>query len=413
VTLAASSTGSGSATQDLIYLTEIRFINISGWPTGRKHISNVVVTRVSDSVVLTKGVDYDVTLGKIYGLLNIAPFSISVTYDYAVERYDLIEMDATTKALSVVQGTERDFDAADYLPVGTVGKIPVYRALVIGSTVADLLPIYQFDNGILCGGEGEMMQIRERNKKALQKVRKKLRAGDPITIAGYGDSITAIQYGSPSYTKNGVERDRAESYLSYYPADTVAAVPKFDHGDGAGAVHIHIGWNWKFKEYLEKEYNSVVTYNNYGIGGTTSAETELGGLWPARIAEPLADAPDILVLAFGQNELGSALTQGRIINIIQQFQAVGTEVIVLGSCRNQYSEFVSRYASLLYTNQALRNAALITGSAWVDTLYLVHDDFLGGMGISKNNLCGANLYNHPSIYELARFGELISIMSGL
>lgn len=421
VTHAQTTTGTATVNPySLVYGTATQFVYMNGAWLGYKNISNVVVTRLSDSVVLTEGVDYVVhKFGKIQGVQNIASFNVSVSFSYTNEKYDLIEYDPMSGNLNLISGTERTIDAEDYLPAQTTGCISLVHVKIVGTTITDMIDLFKFDKrtNIRIGGEGELMRIQENNRKALFKVIRKLVKGQDISLGGYGDSITAIQAGSPAFTANGTLRDRVE-YLSAMPADFVSTIDKYDFSDGAGTVHVKIGWNWKLKAFLESKFGITVNYYNYGIASTNSTNSNnsglYNGLWPARIAVPVAAAHDLMVIAFGMNELGQTYTYANVKSIAQQFIAAGSCVIIMGVPRIQRSDRTTTdLANWEITNNNLMKAALDSGSAFIDPAYFTHDNFLGGMKISPDNMCAANLFNHPGPFEFSRYGELLTLLSGL
>ena len=412
VSVTAAPTGRETKTVNLVYATDNAFVmnNANTW-LGRRNISSVVVKRTSDSAVLVENTDYAVNYrnGKIRGLINKPAFEVSVAYSYAQERYDLLQYNMLTNAINVKAGTARDFDAQEYVPTADAGNVPIGTVLVIGGAISEVLPTWQFDGIIEKGTEQDWDRLRLNNRRALAKTLGKLARGAAITVAGYGDSITAFQTGAPTngsqYQANGQWRDR-DQYFVLYPTDTKTAnLAYYDTGDGAGAVHIRKGWNWKLVEYW-RSLGSDVTYLNFGIGSTASANVSNGGLWPARLAPVLSSGADVCVIGFGMNELGQAVTMTNVISIIQQMQAVGIECVVMGVPQITDDNPTTQEQWRL-TNHALQMAARFTKSAFVPTTAIADQRTIAGMGISFKNLAASNLYNHPGFRELDKYGELL------
>lgn len=391
----------------LLYSTTGTWVfNANAW-LGHRNVSNPVVTRLSDSQVLVRGADYQLNAnGRLQGLVNTAPQDCSVTYDYSLIRYDLLQIDSETLQVSVVQGGARDADVLEVLPSNDPGKVPLYLARVVGAVITDLLPLWQFEDVRRNGAEADWQRLRVRNAAALRKVMGKISRGAPVTLAAYGDSITALQHGYPGYAANGPNRDLATGYLKFYPAEVVSALPKFDFGDGAGQVHIKMGFNWRLVEAIEQISGSPVEYLNFGIGGTASGNTADNGLWPARLAEVTNAAPDLVTLAFGMNELGSSATYSNIVSIIQQLQSVGCEVAVISVPRINSNEY-NNLPAWRRTNRALERAAIDTGSAFVPFHWIADDRNIAALHAAIPDTCAANLYNHPGIEELQRYGRLL------
>lgn len=388
-----------------------------------RYLSGLVVTRTSDSAVLVAGTDYNVMTGqgKITGIKSSATSTpVTLSYTGVGTRYDLIVLDPISGAISVIKGADRRFDAEAYIPAVTAsGLIPLYSAWIVGTTVK-LVPMYEWLPGMLTrvGTEAEQARWWQHNCKCTARVRKKLEAGEPINLVGYGDSITGTQVTVTDWaTPNGVGRD-TQLFLQFMPADTKALLPKFDHGDGAGQVHIHIGWNWYLKAALEERYGSTITYNNFGVAGTTSENYDsgsfnTGGLYPARLAAMLATNPDLVVVAFGQNERGADDTGTNVASIVAQCQAAGADCIIVGCPRINDISLSTGEAGWSETNQRLAMAALFSGAAYCSTQYIEDDDGLGFSGLNPDSLCAMNLYNHPSPTQLKAIGtQLAGIFLG-
>lgn len=415
----AAATGTTTSTVNLYYAATDAFVlnNANVW-LGRRNISNVVVKRSSDAATLVEGTDYSVNYsnGKLRGLINKAAFNVDVTFDWAQERYDLLQLDEQTNVLSLKTGTPRDFDPQEYLVGPDASKIAVARIRVVGTGVREVIPVYRFDGLVERGTEGEWFRLQQRNRAAIRKTLGKLARGERIKVAGYGDSITAFQTGAPTdgsqYQANGQWRDR-DQYFVLYPSDTkTAKLQYFDTGDGAGAVHIRKGWNWTLVEHWRKAYGDIVDYLNFGIGSTASANVANGGRWPARLAPIISAAPDLCVIAFGMNELGQYITRDNVASIITQLQAVGTECVVVGVPQIA-PDNATTVDMWRITNHALRMAAWDTGCAYVPfTAISDTDGGLAGLGLSKKHVSASNLYNHPGFYELDKYGELLIFALG-
>jgi hypothetical protein len=379
-----------------------------------KHAFNTKVTRIADSVLLTLGVDYalsaDGTNSTLTGLVSTAVSTpVSVVYDYKKERYDLIQLNTETLALEVIKGVERSLDAHEnfYRAKPTNGCIPLYYVYVYGETVT-LIDASAW----LEGYPGRLHSagfpaIRQHAQRCLSKVMGKLIRGETIRMAGYGDSITAQGNGTiPDLaTANGPFRDRTEHYGTLYPYDTRVLAGLYDLGDGVGLRHVKTGSLWTLKTYLESRFGVTITYDNWGIGSTTSAATENNGLWPARFNPLLASKPDLAILGFGMNELGSATTYANMRSIAEQLITGGAEIIILGVPRRNYmSENINGWR---YTNRMLRRVALDVGAAYVPYADVADDVSIGCLGIAPKTLCSTNMVNHPGYREVELYGKLI------
>ena len=341
---------------------------------------------------LQEGVDYHLNrMGAVSQLNNKTgepkkkPIPATASFSYFPERYDSIFFDPENGLMSVVQGVVRIIDAEEYIPAMPAGKIRLCNIAVTGDNIR-IIPTYAKANVIVKGD--------------LTAFIKKLKAGKPVKVLGYGDSITAVQKGRLLYTPNSKAHDRYEGYLSRFPKDTVALVKKFDFNDGVGKKHCKLGWNWKLVETIEKKYGNKVEYFNCGIGGTCSAVTRRHGLFPERIKAALAVKPDLVVLAFGMNELGKTSTKKNVDEIIKRFKAVGADVIVMGvpQINGTRSDTMDKWQK---TNDILRKVAQANNCPFVDTTQV-------NLGIIPEHVCSSNRYNHPGINELKKYGEALA-----
>lgn len=382
---------------------------------GHQYVDSLVIKRASDNVTLVEGTDYKVNkeLGTITGLVNTADINVLASYGWAYHRYDQIVYYPNTGQVLVANGPERIRDPNQYL-AGTQAYRPLFNVHVTRWGV-ELIPVYDWDGVVRFGHEAEHQRWRSYCRKRLPKTFLKLLRGDPITIAGYGDSITAIGYGTPYDAPNG-SRDMLEGgWLARYPSDTVAAIPKFN-GDLGTAKHIHIGWGWRLKARFEEWYGSTVTFDNWGVPGTTSGTGTAGsapnGGNPTRLDAIVADAPDLVLIAFGANELKSngldfETTYPQHVALINALVAAGSEVLLITPTRpNKLSGYVTD-DFWQHTGKQIIRAALARDVAYVDFSRMCGPGSEGGIGISPDTMCDSDLLVHPGPYELARYGDMI------
>ncbi|HEL5025744.1 TPA: SGNH/GDSL hydrolase family protein [Stenotrophomonas maltophilia] len=408
--LSVTAAAAGTETKEdysLVYDTDTVFTSIAGAWIGRRNLSGVSAVRSDTGTPLTLGADFAYHVnGKVRGLVNAAAYDIDVSYSYKRERYDVVQIDPQTQTVSVKAGTERDFDAIEYRPEADMGLVAIGYLHVVGNSVT-AINAGQFQGGVVRrGSEIDWQQLLMHNRTCLRRVLGKAARGEAITVASYGDSITAIQTGNVGYTANGPGRDRPETYLGYVPADTVAVLPKYDFGDGAGQVHVKISAPWHLVAALEDLSGAGVTHLNFGIGGTNSADTINNGLYPDRLAPMLASGADLLLIHFGMNELGQTATLTRVKSIAQQAQAVGMDVVIMSVPRRNSVDGPT-LSGWNYTNRALWRAAVESGSAFAPQHWIGRDDQLGGIGATPDSLAMANLINHPGPVEFVRYGQVL------
>lgn len=408
LSVAAAAAGSESKEDySLVYDTDTVFPSIAGAWIGRRHISGVSASRSDTGTALTLGTDFAYHVnGKLRGLIDVAAFNVDVAYSYKRERYDLLQVDPQTQTVTIKAGVERDFDAVEYRPAPDEGRMGIGYLHVVGATVT-AIDTSRFQGGVVRRGcEADWQQLLMHNRACLRRVLGKVARGDAVKVASYGDSIVAVQLGDPPYTANGAGRDRPENYLINMPADTVASLPKYDFGDGAGQVHVKISAVWSLIGALEQASGQPVEYLNFGRGGSTSANTQHNGLWPARLQPVLDSGSDVLLLHFGMNELGQSTTLANIKSIASQARAVGMDVIVMSVPRRNVVDGPA-LTGWNYTNRALWRAAVEAGAAFAPQHWIVTDEQLGGMGASPDSLGAAALFNHPGPAEFARYGQVL------
>lgn len=357
---------------------------------------------------------------------RVASSSVSGTTTLATPtagyvRYDLVYFDHETLQMGVTAGTERTTDAAEFVPENASPlRFPAFHARVTDAGITDVIPIWEI------GRDGDNRRIaaaldeeRRRGKACIRKFLGKVRRGAAVKIVTLGDSITALQSGSPAglyTTPNGPERDRATVYLSVsIGSDLVSALPLYTAvqlgraDDGAGAVHTKFGYLWDFVGAIE-DMGSTVTYDNFAVGGKSSADAVTAGVANAWVTNAIALVPDVAILHFGMNEIGNADTETRMVTIIEAFRAAGVDVIVMGLARRNYTYIAGTY-NMMVTTRALERAARYAGAAHVSYYPIYGDEFASSLGMSKLDFCAANRQNHPGIREHARIGaELTKLL---
>ncbi|HDX8856174.1 TPA: SGNH/GDSL hydrolase family protein [Klebsiella michiganensis] len=408
LTFDATTVGSTTVASSLVQASAA-----AQWPSnpnawlGEKRISNVIVTNTATGTALTPGTHYNVDSygGKLRGL-TATTYAVSVAFTYTRERYDLIQIDPASLAMSVKKGTERAFDVQEYRPAPDAGKVALYYVLVAGNTL-EFDPVHRYvDLG------GEMLDgkdygvLRQHNRRCLQKTLARLNRGQAITLAGHGDSITAVSnINSPATTPNGTTRDLQRFLQGGYGSDTLTDLyPAQDWGDGGGAVHVSIGWNRVLKKHFEDVYGSEVTYYNFGMSGTTSAS----GAGSDRLGAITALSPHLTVVGFGMNDNAGSTLYGNLMTIISTLKAAGSDVVLMPVPRTSNTED-GRYTQdqTRYMNRQVYRAAIDGGAAYAPADWLTDDNSKGGMGIATTSLTGSDLRNHPGGYEMSIYGKAL------
>lgn len=416
--LTMPSPTTGTATSEPVTM---KYLTSGGLSWGILHVgsnlahagvSNVVVTRVSDGLVLTEGTHYLVNYehGAI-AAINLADDAtpVTVSYDWSKIRYDLIYLNTATMALERAAGTEKDLLAVEYMPsVPNALCIPLVNVRV-SSLKTHLANRIEFSDPVRL----------ERNRAALPRSRSQVAARQSFGLIVHSDSIGSIgNVDAASYlVPNGATRDRATGYLEGYEDDYLAALPLytstelFGVDDGAGRVHTKVGFHWELAEEIKRVTGVTLAIKNLGIGGTASGNTLGGGVVPngsepSRLAALTstinASTAPLVIIHFGQNEQGSATTAANVSVIIETAKAAGAEVIVCGvPRRNGYfgTGGSETSAAWMETNRQLELAARKAGVAFMDTLPFYGNSSTGYGAIPAVDRCIAGFANHPGQLE--------------
>ena len=373
-------------------------------------VSNVVVTRLSDSAVLEEDADYRLNSvqGSIVLMSDIGDVDVLVDYDWSSVRYDLIETDFNGN-LTIVEGTNRDRDVAEYLPERTSGKIP-------------LLVVRVDQNGVTAwqwrDPEETLLSapalIQRKRARRLPNLQAALRGGVGVTHAGYGDSRTAMGGTTDYYVANGPMRDRAtDSYLADHSADFIATIPLYDFGDGEGAVHTKIGANWVLNQAIQDQYGIPATYLNFGISGTTSEATapsgKPNGLDPTRLAALTASGASMAVISFGMNELGdtSSETTSNLVAIGEACMGASIDPVFIPPTRPNFYRHDDTLEDWLIECRQVQAAADYLQSPCIDLLPIIGGTDVRGM-LDPRDMANANGYNHDGVYEQNLQGVALS-----
>lgn len=393
------------------------------------NVSNVVVTRDSDSAVLVLDTDY--VLNAEHGAIALktagSDVPVHVAYNYAARRYATIYLDPETYGVAAKYGKERVRDAQEFLPTMPADAlardaqtfdslpskaIPLFNARIIGNTV-ELIPIWAQHDGYHRDLTDQRVRDLARSKAALPRSRAKLFRGTALTIGVDGDSIVAMQNTTPSTTTpNGAARDRATHANGYLAtngvigSDLYSLLPLYtatDNGwadDGAGQVHTRFGHVWAAMERVAEAYGasigSDIVVNNHGIGGTDLSNSGTNITATTRLNAFLSNNYDLVILHGGMNGMTNSTNEADAANWVDQNLANGSEVIVCGVPRINFYRYGLTYANWLNINRILRRVAESRGVAFIDFASV----YLDGLNdISPKDMCGANEFNHPGLWR--------------
>jgi len=346
------------------------------------------------------------------GFAPVGPDLVKETHGITIPparfaRYDLLCQDRNG-AFHLVLGKDRELDPEEF---GAAAPADMKATLALYSTAqgAELIPVGEWRNGVRRGSEAKHVAWLEYCRTHLPLLLAKLRRGQSILLAGYGDSITSLGSRSPDQVDapNGPRRDTLRHFEAYGD-DWRAAIPLFNG-------HHRLGWNWFLKAAIEERWEVPVEYHNWGLAGTTSGTGVRnidGNKYPnaansVRLEKMLASKPDLVVTCVGMNDIGDPIdTKDNLISIGKAIRSAGAEMLVVGTPR-QNPNFHSRDDLLWqYTHAKVIEAAKELRVAYVplDQLY----GKTGAMGLSRQSHCSASFTNHPGARELAEIGNFMS-----
>lgn len=375
------------------------------------YVSNVQIWRQSDGHQFAEGPDFRVEAnsGKVFGL-TMAPDTVcNIGFTASKSRYDRIGINPITGAAVVVQGVARYLDAEEYMPELPAGILPFFVAYIYGHNV-DLLKSYNFRNMVQVGDEMTHDSWLALCRDCLPKTFKKLRAGAPLVIASYGDSNTAC--GGSSTLGENTDGDRLGFFASYYPADTLASFPTYNEN---GHVKTSVNFPFVIKETIEARWGSAVTLRNFGVGGSNSTAAPGHGGDPARLAQLAAAAPDLVLIAFGMNEIGSASICADTAAIIDAVRAMGAEPLVFTvPAFNLWAplQLPGWPSQTMWeqTNEAILRAARSRNAAFVSTHEIFGYGSEGTHGMSLRSCGSLGWLNHPGRAERKVLGKYASLI---
>ena len=374
ITHEPTTSGTATVTSTLVKSNYVNWTqNLNPW-LGYMNISNVVVTNTDNNAVLTRGTeyDYDSDGGKLIGLTNTT-YNVSVSFTYTNSRYDLIQINPFTLDVTMLKGVERGFDPMEWMIEATAPNRPLCRVLVTGNRT-EIVPL---DEYISCGGKPYVMQsdflaLKAHNDSCLKRVQAKLAKGQNINLIGYGDSITAMG----GYHTEDIPNENHDwhGFFATFPQDLRDRIPTYMYDSGVSGGRIKVGWNWKLKEYLEGVHGNTVDYYNFGVSGTNSTD----GARDTRMSYPLAYNPDLIVVAFGMNDLGDTALYSNLVKIVNTFKAAGSDVVLMPVVRTPtLPDTLYQIEDWRKVNRLIYSAAIDSGAAYVPIDWYADDEHYG------------------------------------
>lgn len=374
--------------------------------------------------------------GMIYTDLVVAdPLkTASVTYNYKRERMDLIEVDALG-VLHVVKGTESDFAASEFMPAPTDGRYPLFYCYVWNDTV-EIIDAHSW-SGVSPKSprqKSRIASLQSYNAGRTQNLRAAISSG-AVTIAGYGDSITAVGGGwaatggaddttwlddVPNNQSGFVTRD-SSNFLYWHDSELRNKYTEL--GSVWPQVSLNdVGWGLgrQIKSYIENTYAASVTWKNWGIGGTTSGTGNSGSIpnggETTRLANFNASSFNAVFVNFQMNDFVGFATSDLytpLSNLVSSLKSSHpqSDIILMGAPGINVDN-TNLLAWLQRADEIYRQVARAQNVAYVPTYIVTHDD-PGYLQISRYHYSGGNRYNHQTPYELRKLASWAITVLGL
>jgi hypothetical protein len=378
---------------------------------GHPWIDHVRVAR-EDGTALAEGTDFSVD--RITGRLRSrCDARVEVAYDWGRHRYDVIALDLASGRVDLLRGPDRVNDPNEHIPVLPGGWTALFHVYV-NRDFCETVATHEW-RGLVRRGEEEahrawVWEARTRLPRTMQR----LRAGQALVVASYGDSTGALGEGA-DITAAGGARDTV-AFWAGYPEDTLARLDRIDGPLGPGA-HTRDGWNWRIVLGLEARYGASCSYRNWCIGGTvigpeTVLECRPGGLDPARLERFLSAEWDLALIQFGGNAIdprryGERYSYDCTLTLLEAIRRTGREAIVLGLPRLNPCSSPAFTRAWQRVNRQIVEAARTANVAYVDFAAIAGPGREGGLGLSPLTLGEQNLFNHPGLYEHARYAAYV------
>ena len=336
--------------------------------------------------------------------------------DAGQARYSLVCYNRFTNAWSVVAGPSRLRDAQAFRPAPTAGTDAMFLVRSGDASITEIFPVHRLGaDGISATLRPPLDQALRRNRAMCPKLMRRIRARQPIRILSIGDSITQISQSAASAAAPNGDRDRlkylTENNVNQYGSDFVATVPRFTSaqlgrtGDSF-TDHIKIGFVWELIAGLEAMGYTLgvdLFYDNFCRSGSATIDfVSDANVFSAWGQAALALPPyDLVITAWGMNELSEVGTGGRLILIANAFRALGSEMLMTDSSARK-----ATWSQARVNREQTQRAAWAAGTAHASWQWVDGPQWGEGLSVAALDRVAANGTNHPGGEELGAFGKV-------
>lgn len=366
--------------------------------------------------VLSEGTDYTLERmrGAVAALRLEAAGPARVRYRGSLQRVDLV-VRRDDGAADLVQGVETRRMATLFAPAVPEGAHILHRILRWRGGM-DVCSVHAFHDRLRAEGAPDAYEARIRkHRPRLAAFRARLARGGDLRLGAYGDSVTEMSLHCDDFELNlspNGPRDRVDYFEGLGEAEATRLFHPADLGDGLGATAIRAGMHWRAIRHVERAYGVRVVYRNWGVKATRSEDGanprgHLHGAHPLRLAAMARDGCDLVHVAFGTNELGSADVFRHHVTIGAALLKAGSAVIFITPGRRNPLWQPRSYARWLGTCAEIERAADALGVACVQTADLFRAEVLARVGMAEIELAEAGLRNHMGPAELNAVGDAL------
>jgi lysophospholipase L1-like esterase len=381
----------------------------TGTKLARRFVSGFTARKVSDNSLMGNGTDYMLEPNSGTIISNIGSIAVNLAYSASKMRYDAIGYDPVAHAVHLESGTPRDLDPREYAPNLPAGVIPLFDVFFYNHTV-ELLNTFAYRGFVRYGDEGAHAAWLKYCRAALADIITKMKAGLSIVSATYGTSIDAA--GGTATIAENTDGDSIPAFYGLaYPSDTLALFP--NHTEG-GIPRADVSYTHVIRDFVQARFGSTLTLHNFGVNGSntgTSGSNPVGMMNTTRLSNLFSVSPELVFLVFGMNDLGGgASLTTNIESFITYSRAHGAEPLVFtvppfnAYCTDANPSFPS-FAVWKATNDAIKQAAINQGAAYVETTKLFYTGNEGASRMSQKTMGAVGWFNHAGIAERQVMGQ--------
>ncbi len=332
-------------------------------------------------------------------------------------RYSLISYDMFTNAFAVTAGPSRERDPQARQPAPPAGHSPLFMVRASDTMILEVFPVYRLGGDKVSDTLRPLLaEHRRRNQAMCPRFTFKARSRQPLRILSVGDSITQASGSAASATAPNGDRDRikylTEVNVLQYQADVTNLIPRYTSAqigrpEDDYTDHVRIGSVWQLIAGLEERgfvLGADLRYDNFCRSGSVVGDMidDDGVLTPWGQAAVDLPAYDLVIFAWGMNEISSQSSAPRLIALAERFKAKGSDVLMHDTAAKK-----GFWNSARLNREQTQIAAWRSNSGYATWQWADGPQWLETLCVAAPDRAGANGTNHPGIEELAAFGRVM------